>query len=413
MHSEKVKLEIFLIWIYVAFAIFQGNTVYIFITKSNQIIIILSFAVLVLIVGASGKIKIRKNTKNILLLYFVLDVVILSLINYSTPSLLFLTLSFPLLLILFQRRECIMLFLKVLSDFVFVIAFVSLLFWLLTNIVGVIHASGIYSNDVIPWGYNIYAAVYNLYFYIENYVVQSNIFGVSIANTAIFTEGPMYAYLLIIALFYEMNFKEKSNKYKLLIILVTSFTVFSDNAYIGVFFCIVLYWFLHQGKTSSSRFVIAVMVLILGIVVVSFILYKKSIVKSMSFYIRLDDMIANWKAFVHHPILGIGFNNAKGLAVYREHLYVDVSSNSSGFLAILAYGGLVWGIWYIIPFIKSIVEIIQSKSYFNRMMNGFIILTTILLLNVSIQDRIISFVICAISWGYLLNKDYWEYEFVD
>ena len=189
--------------------------------------------------------------------------------------------------------------------------------------------------------------------------------------------------------------------------MVTSFTVFSDNAYIGVFLCIAFYWYSHQGKSLSSRYIIAAMVFVLGIVVVSFVLYQKSIVKSVSFFIRLDDMIANLRAFLHNPLVGVGFNNANGLDIYREYAYIYQSSNSSGFLAVLAYGGLIWGIWYIIPFVKAIVGIIQSDNYFDRIMNGFTILTTILLLNVSIQDRIISFVICAISWGYMLNKDYW------
>ena len=407
MDSIKFKLEIFLIWVYAAFVIFQGNTVYIFLTKSNQVVIILALAVLTLIVGNSGKLKIQRRTKNAILFYLILDIGIFSLINISTPSLLFLTLSFPLLLILFQNKENIMLFLKALSNLMFIIALVSLFLWIFTNIIGVVNASGVYSNDVIPWGYNVYATVHNIYFYIENYIVQSNIFGVSVANTAIFTEGPMYAYLLIIALFYEMNFYKKPNKYKMLVIMVTSFTVFSDNAYIGVFFCIAFYWFLHHGNSSSSRLIIAATVLVLGITVVSFVLYQKSIVKSTSFFIRLDDMFANLRAFLHHPLLGVGFNNAKGLDIYRKRSYIIDSSNSSGLLSIFAYGGITWGIWYIIPFIKSIVGIIQSKNYFDRMMNGLIILTTILLLNVSIQDRIISFVICAISWGYILNKNCW------
>lgn len=414
MNSVEIKLKIFLIWIYVALAIFQGNTVYIFLTKSNQVVIIISLVVLALIVGISGKIEIQRKTKRVLLLYLVLDVVILSLINYSTPSMFFLTLSFSLLLIVFQSRENIILFLKVLSDQIFVIAFISLLFWLLTNIFGVIHASRIYSQGAIPWGHNVYATVHNIYFYINNYIVQKNIIGAVFANTAIFTEGPMYAYLLVIALFYEMNFNEKPNKYKMIVIMITSFTVFSDNAYIGVFFCIAFYWYLHHGNSSLRSFIIIAMVLVMGIAVVSMILYQKSIVKNASFQIRLDDMLANLRAFIHHPLLGVGFNNARGLDVYRNRAYIVNASNSSGFLGILAYGGLLWGIWYIIPFIKAIIDILQThQNYFDRMMNGFIILTTILLLNVSIHDRIISFIICAISWGYILNKKNTETYFID
>ena len=116
MDSIKFKLEIFLIWVYAAFVIFQGNTVYIFLTKSNQVVIILALAVLTLIVGNSGKLKIQRRTKNAILFYLILDIGIFSLINISTPSLLFLTLSFPLLLILFQNKENIMLFLKALSN---------------------------------------------------------------------------------------------------------------------------------------------------------------------------------------------------------------------------------------------------------------------------------------------------------
>ena len=96
MDSIKFKLEIFLIWVYAAFVIFQGNTVYIFLTKSNQVVIILALAVLTLIVGNSGKLKIQRRTKNAILFYLILDIGIFSLINISTPSLLFLTLSFPL-----------------------------------------------------------------------------------------------------------------------------------------------------------------------------------------------------------------------------------------------------------------------------------------------------------------------------
>lgn len=128
----------------------------------------------------------------------------------------------------------------------------------------------------------------------------------------------------------------------------------------------------------------------------------------MSFSIRLDDIFASLRAFMNNPIIGVGFNNPRALDQYREFYSNRLGGNSTGFLAILAYGGIIWGIWYVIPFVYSLINIFKRQIKQKVATNGFIIITFILLINISIHDRLISFWICSISWAFIFQKYFFK-----
>ena len=115
---------------------------------------------------------------------------------------------------------------------------------------------------------------------------------------------------------------------------------------------------------------------------------------------RQDDILSTFRGFLHNPLFGMGYGNKIGLNVYRERGYSEGLSTGLG--AIFAYGGIMWGIWYIIPLFVAIMRYIKNKTNRNKM--GFIIITTILLTVTVVPSRLLTVMINVMCWRYILDE---------
>ena len=95
------------------------------------------------------------------------------------------------------------------------------------------------------------------------------------------------------------------------------------------------------------------------------------------------------------PINGIGYNNLKGINPFRLYKRTDAGL-STGLGGILAYGGLLWGLWYIVPVVIAVKKYISQPKYRNVL--GFVFLYMALLVVTVVQSRILCTVCMTMSW---------------
>ena len=91
----------------------------------------------------------------------------------------------------------------------------------------------------------------------------------------------------------------------------------------------------------------------------------------------------------------------KAIDPYRS-LKISDPGLSTGIGAILAYGGMEWGIWYFIPFIIAIKNYITNKN--NKKNMTFVIMSFFLLLVTVVQNRILCTVVNSVCWYIVLNE---------
>lgn len=109
-------------------------------------------------------------------------------------------LPFPLFIIYLQGDNALEIG-EIYTNIVFVIALLSLFFFLLGSVYGIIRYTGYYPYSIVGWGRNNYYDYYHLYCQGQ----EASAFGYAgVRNIGLFVEGPMLTYVVSIALYYEL-----------------------------------------------------------------------------------------------------------------------------------------------------------------------------------------------------------------
>ena len=119
-----------------------------------------------------------------------------------------------------------------------------------------------------------------------------------------------------------------------------------------------------------------------------------------SYNIHFDDISATLKCFCDNPFFGIGYNNVRGLVAYRQVRRISAGL-STGLGGVLAYGGILWAVWYLVPFFISIRYFVKYKDL--RAKSGFVIIFTILLALIIVQETALCMMFNAINWKFIFN----------
>jgi hypothetical protein len=120
--------------------------------------------------------------------------------------------------------------------------------------------------------------------------------------------------------------------------------------------------------------------------------------------VRIDDILACGKCFLKNPLYGTGYQNIESLNPYRLVLRANAGL-SSGLGGIFAFGGIMWGFWYVCPIVVSIFQICKKRRinlyYLFNILMGCLLLVTV------VQNKVISVMFCALSWIVILESG-WE-----
>lgn len=303
--------------------------------------------------------------------------------------------------------ECFYKMLTKLSNIIFILTILSLILYFLGSIANIIKPTGV---KELYWNVDIVGSVkyINSYFNLL-YEPQSTIInGISIPrNSSIYTEATLYCIFLNIAFGVELFIKEKLNRFKIVTLVIATFTTFSTTG-IVVMISIIL---AKVIIASPSKKVLKILKLLILPIIICFliisttmIIYNKinnTSIKSYSF--RMDDFkmgIYTWEE--NDMVSGTGFKN---LETFRSNLDTNVRGGdiggSIGIMNILFQGGLYLITLYVIVFARLIYYSVKYRNC------KVFIITYIFLIQLilnPIQYRYI--LLCLLAFGLNYNPKY-------
>lgn len=278
-----------------------------------------------------------------------------------------------------------------------IITAISLFFYIFGTNFDILHPTGLFQYK---WGLShSVPSFYNLYFGNVQYVNGGFLNGLTYRNTAIFVEGPMYAAVLDLALYFLYLLKTYFRHFKLYVVILWLGIVTSNSTAAMVIGIIVTFLtFKNTVAFKRAKEVAIVPLFVLLLVLIISLINKKAgtFSQTSSFGIRFDDYISGFKAWLSSPIFGWGYNNLDGINYFRENMANGGYSNS--LLAILNGGGIIFGMLYLIPIIYSL----HSR---NKMQVELACVYISLLILILFYTSYINFFI----WALLLDRDIWIY----
>ena len=254
------------------------------------------------------------------------------------------------------------------TNIVYVMCVISLFFFTMGTVLGVLKPTIVYSAQRIGWG----SFDYRVYFYLYTDGQRTGNFLFSgLRNIGIFLEAPMFAYVLIIALYYEL-FLGKCKPLKVVIMLLTAFTTISTSAIsFAVILTTIKFWKIIRKNKFLLYFVFP-LALLLCFASIYYLAYDKFVRFNGSGVSRADTLGAAWKSFLHSPIIGNGYINSRALDPYRRSFALGVNREiystsreaglSTGLFGILSNGGILWGGFYIVPLVFSVKKMWKSRK---------------------------------------------------
>lgn len=278
------------------------------------------------------------------------------------------------------------------------ITLVSLFFFILGTNLNLISPTGTFQYK---WGNILNAqSYYNLYFGGVQYVDGGILKGVLYRNTAIFVEGPMYAAVLDLALFFLYILKDDFRFFKTAF-LVLMIGIITSNSTTAIIIGIILTFFVFRDTSFAKKLknIIILPIIIIVVFLLIEIIFTKagSFSSTSSFGIRYDDYIAGFQAWIRSPILGWGYNNLSVINSFRENAANAGFSNS--IFAILNSGGLLFGSLYLFPIFHAL-----CRKKRNHMQVEFSLVYLLLIILVLFYTSYINFFI----WALLLDDDFWD-----
>ncbi|MDV6379947.1 hypothetical protein ACYJZK_04545 [Pediococcus pentosaceus] len=394
---------------FVCISILQCNTVFYRESGTNhqKVVLVLWLLVTVILWGiANGNFwKEKYNLRKLLFFELVWLVLVTSfaLISYSKvpiPVTTMVMLFIPFFVVpifiddLNKENTILMKFRNV----VLILATISLIFWILSMI-------GMPSTSyaTIDWGR--IKVIYG-YFYIH-YIAQGSIdflgFQGIIRNTGIFVEAPMYSYVLSLALIVDIFLYSKLKGYsrKSLLLMITIFTTTSST---GIILVILVAFsklmFLTKRISNGVKAIVILGLLPILEIIISYIIKSKF---DSNWYssssIRINDFVAGYQAWKNHWILGNGLNNYNSILQNMDYRRLRLNANdgfSTGLMEVLAYGGIVYGLYFVSPIILLFRK---DKKVFVVAGISFVLFTFTLVNNVFLWYIFISY-----FWAVLLNN---------
>ena len=279
--------------------------------------------------------------------------------NYIYAFMLFL----PLTILLFKiYRACdlhMVLFFR-LSDIVFGLAIVSLVFWFLSSIISVIQPIGSLSID---WGWR--HEVKNFYYLYLPWESQNEYISVLncsiVRNIGIFTESPMYNIFLNSALYIELFLTRKVKKYRIIILALTIVSTFSTMGFMLMLLALYLKFVLYVIYKKGNLKIVFGTFCIITLCFLMLLINKWNTGKgSFSTHIQLYFYII--KAWLSALLLGCGYDNVSFIINYMPEERTNLGlSNSIG--TVLAQGGIVLTAFFFVPFGILLKNVLINKNY--------------------------------------------------
>lgn len=396
-------LEYFLAFI----IILESNSIFSQIYGYHKIIRILFvlFAV-ICIVGLIilNKCKFDKNFLYFLLVDFIISILLVintkSITGLGIIGLVFLGFT-SLLFLYFQglSLEKIKGFLGKFVNVVCVLALISLVFYSLSSVFNVIEPTGMIK---VLWGkpYSEIETYYYLHFNTQTIYWLTG--GPVVRNTGIYTEGPMYALIILLSIMFNVLIVDSGKKIdyiKSVVLFFTMITTFSVTGIIGsviVLFYYFIRFFKKLEKNSRKMFVYLFIFIIILLLPFGVSILDKKMATSSSSHRKMD-IINGFNSFVEDPIIGKGINHERFDELNPEVGY----GYSNAIIPVATDGGIILSCIYFLPTILLLVYSIREKKV-NYLL--FVVVFYILLFTTLFQYRLTMMLLLLLQF-FVFNKE--------
>lgn len=289
--------------------------------------------------------------------------------------------------------------LKKIVNVVLLISIVSLFFWLFASVLQIIEPT---SDVKIVWGkpYSTIKSYYYAYFetQTETWLTDTSL----VRNSGIFAEGPMYAFVLIVALLFNNTvLYEKSRKYahRTIILLTTIVTTMSVT---GVACSVIIMLFRIKDillwVDSKKRSIIILLTIVATLVAAPFVLNAISRKAETSSYAHRNMDIDNGLAeFSKKPLFGHGINHDRETESNPEVGY----GYSNAIIPILTDGGLLLLLIYILPAFYLFKKMIKNRS---TQAASYLLVFSIIMFTTLVQYRLLLMMLLATMFSFSIKK---------
>ena len=230
-------------------------------------------------------------------------------------------------------------------------AALSLVLWLLGPVLGIISTNCYIENSWTGTDYSVMTPGYfGLHYLTQTLQIPGG--AVVVRNTSLFAEAPMYSLVLTSAFVAEAFFIERKVRLPILLLLaVTVSTTFSTAGIVAILVASACLFLLStENKSKHFRvFITLVSALLLIVVVLISQQLVETKLNSGSGGIRADDIQAGLKAWANNYVFGNGFGGQETVRGYMSAFRAGNIGFSNTLLDILAKGGIVYLIVYLIP----------------------------------------------------------------
>lgn len=266
---------------------------------------------------------------------------------------------FVVLFICIEKKEILW---EAFINLTVLIAIVSLIFYLGGTCLRIIPESSITELDWGVWDTSSIRNYYNLYYQAQFLKIGGGLSMIP-RNCGIFSEAPMYNFVLCIAVAAELFLAKKVYRWKVAVLVLTIITTLTTTGYIFLIVMVLIYManivFYEKGITIHKIAMICISALgILGVFAI-FIHKMTSVSGAGSFNVRSDHLFACLRAWMESPILGLGFENQDAVLEFAIHK----QGISVGFAYLLATGGILLTSILIIPYIFNGIMAIKKRNY--------------------------------------------------
>ena len=308
-----------------------------------------------------------KKKYKFIIIYIVYIVIFILLNNISNNNFYtFFVIILPTLILLsmIDKKLITRLFTKMLK-IVVSLALISLIFFILLEVLKIFN----YTNQVIiDWGNKHSIDSFLLiHFRTQMINIQDTMLP---RNTGVFTEAPMYSLVLLLSLAsFELLYKKKRIPSSRWILIEAIFTTFSTTGYIGV---VALYLMIllknsvkkiTKGKLHFNKYIITATI-VFSLAIISFLFINK--INTGSGSVRVDDIKACYETWTDNNIfVGAGYGNESSIVKHMSSFRENNKGLSNSFMVILAEGGILLMLVYLIPFVYTVYLSFKNRKYEN------------------------------------------------
>jgi hypothetical protein len=243
-------------------------------------------------------------------------------------------------------------------NIIFVMSFMSLLFWALAR-KGIMIAPMI----VEPGNGNIYRM--NLFYIYRSYSSFPSLNEFNARNFGVFWEGGVYQSFVNIALFWLIDLK-KSIKYfrlKAIVFVLTIITTFSSVGYFILILNLMFFVIKYSRKFNFKKILMILVACILAVLILNSpaVVNKFSSESSsyISYQIRMNDNLSGIKVALYSPVWGLGYQSTK---YFSELEKVGITANSSGILSTAQKFGIIFAVFLIIKQCKNFNLVLSNRN---------------------------------------------------